>query len=35
MRPYNEGEQKLYASLGYVEPVELIEAETPAVLNLS
>jgi len=32
--PHNEGAQKLYASLGFVEPGELLEGETLAVLNL-
>ena len=32
--PENEGARKLYASLGFVEPGELLEGETLAVLNL-
>ena len=32
--PENEGARKLYASLGFVEPGELIEGETLAVLKL-
>jgi diamine N-acetyltransferase len=32
--PHNEGARKLYASLGFVEPGELIEGETLAVLKL-
>ena len=33
--PYNEGARKLYASLGFIEPGELLEGETLAMLNLS
>jgi len=32
--PENEGARKLYASLGFVEPGEMIEGETLAVLKL-
>ena len=32
--PHNEGARKLYAGLGFVEPGELLEGETLAVLNL-
>ena len=32
--PENEGARKLYASLGFIEPGELIEGETLAVLKL-
>ena len=32
--PHNEGARKLYASLGFVEPGEMLEDETLAVLNL-
>ena len=32
--PHNEGARKLYASLGFVEPGEIIDGETLAVLNL-
>lgn len=32
--PHNEGARKLYASLGFVEPGELVEGETLAVLKL-
>lgn len=32
--PHNEGARKLYASLGFVEPGEIVEGETLAVLKL-
>ncbi|MCL4275791.1 MAG: GNAT family N-acetyltransferase [Anaerolineales bacterium] len=32
--PHNEGAQKLYAGLGFVEPGEMVDGETLAVLNL-
>lgn len=32
--PHNESGRKLYASLGFVEPGELLEGETLAVLNI-
>jgi len=32
--PHNEGARKLYASLGFVEPGEMLEDETLAVLSL-
>lgn len=32
--PHNDGARKLYASLGFVEPGEMLEDETLAVLNL-
>lgn len=32
--PHNEGARKLYASLGFVEPGEIMDGETLAVLNL-
>jgi len=32
--PHNEGARKLYASLGFTEPGEMIEGETLAVLKL-
>ena len=32
--PHNEGARKLYAGLGFVEPGELLEGETLAILNL-
>ena len=32
--PENEGARKLYASLGFIEPGEMIEGETLAVLKL-
>jgi diamine N-acetyltransferase len=32
--PHNESARKLYASLGFVEPGELLDGETLAVLNL-
>ena len=32
--PHNEGARKLYASLGFLEPGELLEGETLALLNL-
>jgi diamine N-acetyltransferase len=33
-KPHNEGARKLYADLGFVEPGEMMEGETLAVLNL-
>jgi len=32
--PHNEGARKLYAGLGFIEPGEILEGETLAVLNL-
>ena len=32
--PHNEGARKLYASLGFIEPGEMMEGETLAILNL-
>lgn len=32
--PHNDGARKLYASLGFVEPGEIMDGETLAVLNL-
>jgi diamine N-acetyltransferase len=32
--PENEGARKLYASLGFMEPGEMIDGETLAVLKL-
>ena len=32
--PHNEGARNLYASLGFIEPGELLEGETLAILNL-
>jgi diamine N-acetyltransferase len=32
--PENEAARKLYASLGFVEPGEIMDGETLAVLNL-
>ncbi|MBK9926854.1 MAG: GNAT family N-acetyltransferase [Anaerolineales bacterium] len=33
-KPENEVARKLYASLGFIEPGEMIESETLAILNL-